>query len=43
MDPMFRDIRLDKSCLFWAEDTVAMSYAALIEVQRASFERAMAI
>lgn len=39
MDPAFKYVRLSKSCLHWARDTVEMRYAGLEEIQRTSRER----
>lgn len=39
MDPVFKDLRLSNSCLYWARDTIEMRYAGLEEIQRTSRER----
>ncbi|KAI1377139.1 hypothetical protein F4677DRAFT_459485 [Hypoxylon crocopeplum] len=41
MDPRFNDIRLTNSCLFWVKDTLAMRYAGLEDISRASHQREM--
>ncbi|KAI1380811.1 hypothetical protein F4677DRAFT_404690 [Hypoxylon crocopeplum] len=43
MDPIFRDIRLTESCLFWIKDTVDLRYRGLVEVQKASRDRTMTL
>ncbi|KAI1214165.1 uncharacterized protein F4807DRAFT_468115 [Annulohypoxylon truncatum] len=43
MDPVFKDIRLTQSCLFWVKDTMELRYRGLQEVQKASHERAMSL
>ena len=41
MDPNFKHIRLTRSCVFWIKDTLAMRYAGLEDVRRASHHREM--
>ncbi|KAL7793060.1 hypothetical protein V8C37DRAFT_379158 [Trichoderma ceciliae] len=43
MDPTFKSIRLTQSCLFWIRDTIEMRYRGLLEIEKASLEREMAI
>jgi hypothetical protein len=43
MDRHFNQIRQTESCLFWVRDTMAMRYAGLVDIQRASREREMAL
>ncbi|KAI4868987.1 hypothetical protein F4820DRAFT_408526 [Hypoxylon rubiginosum] len=39
MDPIFKDIRLTNSCVYWVKDTLAMRYAGLEDIRRASHRR----
>lgn len=41
MDPIYKQLRLTESCLFWIKDTIQMRYRGLEAIQRASRERAM--
>lgn len=43
LDPLFRDIRLTHSAFFWAKETMAMRYAGLRDIQKASYERETAL
>jgi hypothetical protein len=42
LDPLFKGIRFNQTASFWARDTVAMRYAGLQDIQRASRDREMA-
>ncbi|KAI1403340.1 hypothetical protein F4819DRAFT_231879 [Hypoxylon fuscum] len=42
MDPVFKDIRLTESCLFWVKDTMMMRYRGLQAIQQTSRKRTMA-
>ncbi|PTB66896.1 hypothetical protein BBK36DRAFT_1083734, partial [Trichoderma citrinoviride] len=39
MDPVFRDIRLTQTCLFWIRDTIETRWDALRMIQRAPMQR----
>lgn len=43
LDPIFREIRLGDSCVFWVVDSMQMRYRGLEEIQQTSREREMAI
>ncbi|KAK0715474.1 hypothetical protein B0H67DRAFT_537883 [Lasiosphaeris hirsuta] len=43
MDPVYRRVRLTRSCLFWIEDTMETRYRTLQSMQRASRGREMAL
>ncbi|KAI0882819.1 uncharacterized protein GGS22DRAFT_195545 [Annulohypoxylon maeteangense] len=40
MDPVFQDIRMSESCLFWVTDTMELRYRGLEEVKKTSYWRA---
>jgi hypothetical protein len=43
LDPHYKSIRLSESCKFWLDDTIRMRYRGLLEIQKASRERHIAL